>query len=374
MSNDSQLPNWNTPDEPIQVDTVVQPAENFTPENSDLTLPEPQIQIELQPNKGKEKLGDSDVSLDLDLFGFIIPAGANPSVKADPILVRKREKKWKEMTDHWDKWKSRSKLRNRIKKGVPESYRGLCWKLILGIPEKIKNNEGLYQRLLNSPVDAQVINDIVVDLPRTFPDHFLFKYANGPGQKELYNVLKAYACKNPELGYCQGMSGVAAVFLMYCTPEEAFFMLDTVLETHMKGYYSSGLTQLKQDSAIFDWLLLTKNKQIHTYLKSKGIDVILYTTKWFMTVFTQCLYWETVVRIWDVFLLKGTRFLIRVGLAILKLYTSDILKKKQLEVLLPFLLEPPVEKIRPAVLLPVALKIKFKDKELYKLRTKIFAK
>jgi len=315
-----------------------------------------------------------DRNLDLDIFGFIIPEGSSP-VYIDPNTVRRREKKWKEMTNNWDKWKKKSKLRSRIKKGVPESYRGLCWKLLLEIPEKIKNNNGLYQKLVDSPADAQVINDITVDLPRTFPDHFLFKFANGAGQKELYNVLKAYACKNPELGYCQGMSGVAAVLLMYCTPEEAFFMLDTVLDSHMNGYYSAGLLQLKQDSAIFDYLLKKQNIPVSSHLKSKNlnIDVILFTTRWFMTLYTQSLCWETVVRVWDVFFLKGIRFIFKVGLAILKLYTPKIIKIRQLEVLLPFLLEPPLEKTRADILLPIALKIKFTAKELNQLRKKIIA-
>jgi len=87
-----------------------------------------------------------DRNLDLDIFGFIIPEGSSP-VYIDPNTVRRREKKWKEMTNNWDKWKKKSKLRSRIKKWVPESYRGLCWKLLLEIPEKIKNNNGLYQKI-----------------------------------------------------------------------------------------------------------------------------------------------------------------------------------------------------------------------------------
>jgi len=360
LETTNNSPIVNATDKKSEVDLVpVEPVQVKT-ENKNEPVPR-RVSLELDRN------------LDLDIFGFIIPEGSSPSVHIDPNTVRRREKKMERNDDNWDKWKKRSKLRSRIKKGVPESYRGLCWKLLLEIPEKIKNNQGLYQKLIDSPADAQVINDITVDLPRTFPDHFLFKFANGAGQKELYNVLKAYACKNPELGYCQGMSGVAAVLLMYCTPEEAFFMLDTILDSHMNGYYSAGLLQLKQDSAIFDYLLQEQNIPVYSHLKSKNlnIDVILFTTRWFMTLYTQSLCWETVVRVWDVFFLKGIRFIFKAGLAILKLYTPEIIKIRQLEGLLPFLLEPPLEKTRADILLPVALKIKFTARQLHQLRKKI---
>ena len=59
-----------------------------------------------------------------------------------------------------------------------------------------------------------VINN---DLDRTFPRHELFRKKQGDGQNQLYNVLYAYACHDQEVGYCQGMGFLAALFLMYYT-------------------------------------------------------------------------------------------------------------------------------------------------------------
>ena len=39
-------------------------------------------------------------------------------------------------------------------------------------------------------------------------------------QQQLYNILAAYSIYNTEIGYCQGMSTVTALLLMYLSDEE----------------------------------------------------------------------------------------------------------------------------------------------------------
>ncbi len=48
-------------------------------------------------------------------------------------------------------------------------------------------------------------------------------------QRSLLHVLSAYAMYNTELGYCQGMSGVAALLLMYMDEEESFWALHSLM-------------------------------------------------------------------------------------------------------------------------------------------------
>lgn len=45
----------------------------------------------------------------------------------------------------------------------------------------------------------------------------------------MFNVLAAYAMYNTEVGYCQGMSQIAALFLMYMDEEDAFWCLHALL-------------------------------------------------------------------------------------------------------------------------------------------------
>lgn len=46
---------------------------------------------------------------------------------------------------------------------------------------------------------------------------------DGEGQKDLRNVLFAYAQYNPELGYCQGMHCLAGCMLMQMPAEVKTF-------------------------------------------------------------------------------------------------------------------------------------------------------
>lgn len=48
-------------------------------------------------------------------------------------------------------------------------------------------------------------------------------------QKHLFHVLAAYSMYNTEVGYCQGMSQIAALLLMYMDEEEAFWGLSHLL-------------------------------------------------------------------------------------------------------------------------------------------------
>jgi hypothetical protein len=53
------------------------------------------------------------------------------------------------------------------------------------------------------------------DINRTFPAHDFFKEAGGVGQDSLYRISKAYAVHDSEVGYCQGLSFLAATLLLH---------------------------------------------------------------------------------------------------------------------------------------------------------------
>jgi Rab-GTPase-TBC domain len=45
-------------------------------------------------------------------------------------------------------------------------------------------------------------------------------------QQALFHVLAAYSMYNTEVGYCQGMSQIAALLLMYLNEEVSFSVID----------------------------------------------------------------------------------------------------------------------------------------------------
>ena len=48
-------------------------------------------------------------------------------------------------------------------------------------------------------------------------------------QQQLFHVLAAYSMYNTEVGYCQGMSQIAALLLMYMNEEDAFWGMSALL-------------------------------------------------------------------------------------------------------------------------------------------------
>mmetsp|Transcript_21006 Transcript_21006/g.26574 ORF Transcript_21006/g.26574 Transcript_21006/m.26574 type:complete len:104 (+) Transcript_21006:1322-1633(+) len=90
--------------------------------------------------------------------------------------------------------------------------------MLSGIAVEGRDNE-LYHRLLKQQTwEQQTKEQIEKDIHRTMPGHILFQEA-AQGRQMLTNVLLAYSMYNPEVGYCQGMGFITAMFLMYM-PEE----------------------------------------------------------------------------------------------------------------------------------------------------------
>ena len=92
--------------------------------------------------------------------------------------------------------------------------------------------------------------DIIRDIGRTFPAHVAYQQRHGAGQRSLYNVLKAYAVYDKEVGYVQGMGFVAATALLYMGEEDTFWLLVALLKgamhTPMEGLYQ----QVKKEAVV----------------------------------------------------------------------------------------------------------------------------
>jgi len=76
-------------------------------------------------------------------------------------------------------------VKERCRKGIPDSLRGKAWLRLCGGYELQKENFGKFEELTSQPDNDVVLNVIDKDLDRTFPSHVLFAKAGSQGYVTL---------------------------------------------------------------------------------------------------------------------------------------------------------------------------------------------
>lgn len=95
----------------------------------------------------------------------------------------------------------------------------------------------------------------------------------------LRRVLLAYALKNRDIRYCQGMHILAALLLKYLTEETAFWSLAVLLECLLPEYHVSSMIGLHMDCAVLEKLLGERNPALLEHLVAMGINMQVICTK-----------------------------------------------------------------------------------------------
>ncbi|KAK5657262.1 hypothetical protein OQA88_3321 [Cercophora sp. LCS_1] len=212
--------------------------------------------------------------------------------------------------------------------GVPVAYRAKIWSECCGA--RALRIPGYYDDLVSRGEeldDPQVVSQIKADITRTLTDNIFFR--KGPGVAKLNEVLLAYARRNPEVGYCQGMNLVAANLLLITpTAEDAFWILVAMVEHILpQGYFDHSLLASRADQQVLRQFVSEVLPRLSTHFEDLAIDLETMTFQWFLSVFTDCLSAEALFRVWDVILCThdGGVFLFQVALALLKLNEQQLL-------------------------------------------------
>lgn len=307
----------------------------------------------------------------VDRFGFVKQDQNNfLEAKNRPANEMEREerriRKWRKMIgvggSDWKHYVRRKPhvVRRRIRKGIPDCLRGLVWQLISGSRGLLLMNPGVYEQLVIYETSASEL-DIIRDISRTFPSHVFFQQRHGPGQRSLYNVLKAYSVYDRDVGYVQGMGFLAGLLLLYMSEEDAFWLLVALLKgavhAPMEGLYQVGLPLVQQYLFQFEQLVKEHLPKLGQHFSDEMINPSMYASQWFITVYSYSFPFPLALRIWDVFLYEGVKIVFQVGLALLTLCQNDLLKLA-FEKLIHALRNFPEEAMDPEKLLPLAFSIK----------------
>ncbi|CAL5055046.1 unnamed protein product [Urochloa decumbens] len=287
----------------------------------------------------------------VDRFGFVKQeqiSSPDGLPKGRSIHEREREerriRKWRKMIgvggNDWKHYVRRNPhvVKRRIRKGIPDCLRGLVWQLISGSRDLLLMNPGVYETLVIYETSASEL-EIIRDISRTFPSHIFFQQRHGPGQRSLYNILKAYSVYDRDVGYVQGMGFLAGLLLLYMSEEDAFWLLVALLKgavhAPMEGLYQAGLPLVQQYLSQFEKLVMEHMPKLGQHFVEEMINPTIL----------------------DVFLYEGIKVVFQVGLALLR-FCHDDLVKLPFEKLLHALRNFPEEATDPDVLLPIAFTFK----------------
>ena len=247
-----------------------------------------------------------------------------------------RVDKWLKMLKEQPKWfprgsKNHEKMVERVWKGVPERMRGSLWRILLDLDQIKAEQEGKYQEMRElARRHSPDIRQIDLDVNRTYRNHIMFRERYNTRQQDLFHVLGAYSIYNSEVGYCQGMSQIAALLLMYLNDDEdAFWALSQLMvgrRWNMHGFFIPGFPKLIRFQEHHDKILMKKLRRLQKHLIANGVDTGIYTLKWFFQCFLDRMPYSLTIRVWDLYLLEGETIMFAMAYTILKLHRKALLK------------------------------------------------
>ena len=151
------------------------------------------------------------------------------------------------------------------------------------------------------------------------------------GQASLRRVLRAYAAYDPEVGYCQGMNFIAAMFLTFMSEERSFWLLAYVMNDQpcrMRGLFGEGMADAHRVLHVAERLIHRFLPKLSSHLEVEGVHITMYATQWLLTLYASSFPFSLVTRVWDCFLAEGWKVVYRVMLTLLANAQTELLNMR----------------------------------------------
>ncbi|KAL5969717.1 USP6 N-terminal-like protein [Taenia solium] len=281
----------------------------------------------------------------LDYFGFYHPDGLTHREKEVERKYRKKDikrvGKWMKFIqsngfESFYKGRPNEELIRRVFKGIPPPIRPRVWPILLNVASAKRDR--VYEDMQKYAfASSTYIEQIDLDINRTFRSTTFFNEAFGPRQQVLFRILSAYSMYNTEVGYCQGMSDIAGMLLIYIMDEEeAFWALAQLLDgPHHKMHclFVRDFPGLRRYFTHHDRVLRTHLRKVSKHFRREHVDCCTYAFKWYMQCFLGRLPISLTLRIWDIYLLEGEKAMVAMAYNILKMHKQRLLRMDQMQIL-----------------------------------------
>ena len=257
--------------------------------------------------------------------------GVGDTVEDEHSIISYAEDEAKEIAIDWPFWTSvvydyekvaqqePEKMELEISKGIPSQIRGVIWQLISR--SKSKALELLYANSINQECVHE--NVIKRDLKRT-------NFIPHDRLDNLFNVLKAYANYDTDVGYTQGMGFITTPLLLQTDSEsDAFGLLVRLMESYkVREMFLPDMPGLMLKLYQFDRILEESSPGLYNHLARQGVRSTMYATQWFLTFFGYKFPLEFVLRIFDIVFAEGAEALLKFAIALMLKNESNLLALK----------------------------------------------
>ncbi|CAH0486540.1 unnamed protein product [Peronospora farinosa] len=195
--------------------------------------------------------------------------------------------------------------------------------VVLPVQNMLQDAVGIAEMLVaHGERSIKLVN---VDMPRTFGHHPLFQ-PGAEGTAHTTEVLEAYICYRPDLGYVQGMSYLAATLCFHMDSFTAFKALVALMSSSLLfDMFRLEATRTFHYINIYNQIFEYELPALAAYFQEIGIDAQMYAVDWALTLFTRCLSLDLALRIWDVYVLLGSPFFFQASMGLLSLFQDSLL-------------------------------------------------
>jgi len=221
-----------------------------------------------------------------------------------------------------------------LSKGPPNKLRWLIY-MSIAINQHQIYSEKEYKESLNKKLDPEIDIQIKKDLNRSAPDIKYFQTPNGTNS--LYNILKAMALFDPELGYCQGMNIIAARILLISDGNEVetFFILRYLFAVNsglmLREFYLDGFPRVGLYIFMVREIIKVKMPKIHEKIEELMLPDELWLFKWFQSLFNLTLQFTISIRLLDCIFAFGLEFMLNFSIAIIMFNEFKLLKANDID-------------------------------------------
>ena len=177
-------------------------------------------------------------------------------------------------------------------------------------------------------IPSSILDVIEMDVKRTS-----FAKNEKESKAAISSILKAIAYIKPQLNYCQGMNYICSfMFQILQNEKETFYlMMGFIDKSDFASLFMENLQNLKRFFFMFERELQIVLPESYNSLQLANVNVDFFSPPWFLTLFTNT---ATIVdlenlplvvlKIWDLFFIKGFRVLISTGLSIIKVNENKL--------------------------------------------------